>query len=80
MVAVAEALELAGYALGAFGSGLLFVEFFQLPSYVEYEPEFDDYNITMAPADVAEHTWIGRAGALMLAVAFALQFFATLAA
>lgn len=76
---VAEALELAGYALGALGAGLLFMEFFQLPSYVEYKQNRDKYRIDMGPSDVTEHTWIGRAGAILVAVAFALLFFATLA-
>lgn len=76
---VAESLELAGYAIGTLGAGLLFVEFFQLPSYVEYRPDLDDYSVDMSPSDVRQHTWIGRIGALLVAVAFALQFFAALA-
>ena len=76
---VAESLELAGYALGALGAALLFMEFFQFPSYVEYKQNRDKYRIDMGPSEVREHTWIGRAGAILVAVAFALLFFATLA-
>lgn len=72
------ALELAGYALGAFGAVLLFFEFFQTPSYIEYEPEFNDYNIDISPHEVRQYTWAGRVGAFVLSVAFALEFFAAL--
>jgi len=80
MVDVVTALRLAGSALGAVGGVLLFLELFQMPSYVEYEPDFGEYNVDIAPGDVTEHTWLGRAGALLVALAFALQFFATLVA
>lgn len=77
MVEVVTALRLAGHALGTVGGVFLFLEFFQLPNYVNYEPEFGEYNLDIAPGDVSEHTWLGRVGALLIAVAFALQFFAT---
>ena len=77
MVEVVTALRLAGHALGAVGGVFLFLEFFQLPNYVNYEPEFGEYNLDIAPGDVTEHTWFGRIGALLIAVAFSLQFFAT---
>lgn len=80
MVDIVQVLRLAGYAVGALGGTLLFVELFQVPNYVNYDPEFDDYNIEMAPADVRQYTWAGRAGALMLSLAFALEFFAVLLA
>lgn len=73
---VATTLQLAGYALGALGAVLLFIEFFQQPSYVTYEPEFESYNVDISPQEVTEHTWFGRVGALLLALAFALEFFA----
>ncbi|MFC7166224.1 hypothetical protein [Halospeciosus flavus] len=73
---VVTTLRLAGYALGALGAVLLFVEFFQQPSYISYEPEFESYNVDLSPQEVTEHTWIGRIGALLLALAFALEFFA----
>lgn len=76
MVESVEVLRLAGYAVGAFGAMCLFVEFFQQPSYVSYEPEFDSYSVEMSPLEVREHTWIGRAGALFVGLAFALQFLA----
>lgn len=78
MVDLAGALQLAGYALGALGAGLLFIELFQLPSYVDYQPEFEDYTITMSPQSPAEYTLAGRIGALALALAFALLFIAAL--
>lgn len=80
MVALAQGLELAGYAVGALGAVLVFFEFFQQPSYVEYSSEYNDYSIDISPTEVVEHTWIGRVGAFLIAVAFALQFFATLLA
>lgn len=76
MVEYVTALRLAGHALGALGATLLFMEFFQQPSYVEYSPEYNDYSIDISPKTVIEHTWIGRVGAFLIAVAFALQFFA----
>lgn len=79
MVAVAETLRLVGTAIGALGGVLLFVEFFQRPNYIEYNPEFDDYGIDIAPSEVREHTWAGRIGGFCVAVGFALLFVATLA-
>ena len=77
MVAVANALRLLGSALGALGGALVFVEFFQLPSYVEYDPEFQDYRIETGRTDVREHTWIGRIGGFCIALGFSLLFVAT---
>ncbi|WP_188978293.1 hypothetical protein [Halocalculus aciditolerans] len=74
MVSLSLALTLAGDAVGVFGGLLVFVEFFQLPSYLSYEPEFDSYNFDISPLDVTEHTWIGRIGALCIALGFALRF------
>lgn len=75
---VADWLQLVGYGAGTLGGALLFVEFFQLPSYVSYEPEYDEYNVEMAPAAARQYTLAGRAGALLIALAFALQFVAVL--
>jgi hypothetical protein len=80
MVDLALALELAGYALGALGAALVFFEFFQIPSYVEYSEEYNDYSVDISPMEVTEHTWIGRVGAFLLTVAFALEFLAALLA
>lgn len=76
MVELITTLKLAGYAVGTLGAALLFVEFFQVPSYVEYSADFNDYSIDIAPNEVVEHTWIGRSGAFLLTLSFALQFFA----
>lgn len=78
MVELVLALELGGYALGALGAALVFFEFFQIPSYVEYSQEYNDYSVDISPRDVTEHTWVGRIGAFLLSVAFALQFVAAL--
>lgn len=80
MVTLVTTIQLAGYAVGAFGAGLLFMEFFQQPNYIRYNKEFNDYTIELSPAEVREHTWIGRVGAFLVAVAFALQFLAVLLA
>lgn len=72
------ALELTGYALGALGASLVFFEFFQMPSYVDYSQEYHDYSIDISPNEVREHTWVGRIGAFLIAVAFALEFLAAL--
>ncbi len=77
MVDVPIILELAGYALGAIGAVLVFFEFFQIPNYIEYDPDYNDYTLDISPMEVKQHTWIGRVGAFCLAVAFALEFFAT---
>lgn len=81
MVAIAQVaawVQLAGFGAGTLGGVLLFVEFFQLPSYVNYDQEYDDYNLDMAPRDVRQYTLAGRAGALLISLAFALQFVAVL--
>jgi len=78
MVAVGEGLRLVGSALGALGGLLVFVEFFQTPNYVRYNREFDDYEVEMSPREVREHTWLGRAGGLLVGVGFALLFVGTL--
>ena len=80
MVAVSALLSLVASAMGALGGTLVFVEFFQTPSYVSYEPEWDNWNMTISPTDVEEYSWAGRIGALLVALAFALQFVATLLA
>jgi hypothetical protein len=78
MVTLVTSIQLAAYALGAFGAGLIFMEFFQQPNYVRYNKEFNDYTLEVSPSEVREYTWIGRVGAFLLAVAFALQFLAVL--
>ncbi len=77
-MALADLLHLAGYALGAVGGTLVFVEFIQVPSYVEYEPEFDTYSLDLSPTELREYTLAGRVGSLCLAVGFALLFVAAL--
>jgi hypothetical protein len=76
MVVVANAIRLLGSALGALGGALVFVEFFQMPSYVEYNEEFQDYRIDTSQADVREHTWAGRIGGFCLSLGFSLLFVA----
>ncbi|MFB6082052.1 MAG: hypothetical protein ABEJ67_04440 [Halanaeroarchaeum sp.] len=75
-MALAATLRLVAAAIGVFGAVLLFVEFFQVPSYVNYDTDFESYSIEISPNEAAEYTWFGRIGALALAVAFALQFVA----
>lgn len=75
-----ELLQLAGAAVGTVGGVLLFIEFFQLPSYVEYTERTDSYNVVVSPRDVQQHTAAGRAGALAVALGFALLFAGILAA
>ncbi|WP_050048376.1 hypothetical protein [Halanaeroarchaeum sulfurireducens] len=70
---IAAMFQLAGAAIGAVGAILLFIEFFQVPSYVSYDTEFESYNLQISPADAQEYTWFGRLGALALALAFTLQ-------
>ncbi|MFC7173559.1 hypothetical protein ACFQL0_09710 [Haloplanus litoreus] len=74
MVAVANALRLLGSALGALGGALVFIEFFQMPTYVEYNEEFQDYRIDSSRTEVREHTWIGRIGGFCISLGFALLF------
>jgi len=71
-----EYVRMAGYALAVVGSLLVFLEFFQLPSYVSYDPDFESYNVDLSPRDVRQHTWAGRIGALLAAAGFALEFLA----
>lgn len=81
MVAIAQVatwLQLSGFGAGTLGGALLFVEFFQLPSYVSYDAEFDDYNVEMSPTTVRQYTLAGRAGALLVSLGFALQFVSVL--
>ena len=73
MATLPETLRLAGAALGVLGATLLFVEFFQLPSYVRYDTDYETYNVKVSPTDATEYTWFGRVGAMLLAVAFGLQ-------
>jgi hypothetical protein len=56
---------------------LLFVEFFQVPSYVRFDPDFESYSVQISPDEAAEYTAFGRVGAVMIGVAFALQLTAT---
>jgi hypothetical protein len=72
------AIALAGYAIGAFGSLLIFIELFQLPSYVEYKPKLNRYDLQVKPIEVRQYTVAGKAGALMVALAFSLEFIAIL--
>lgn len=78
MVDYLVALELAGYALGAVGAALIFLEFFQEPSYVEYQPQSDRYRLVMMSESIVEYTTLGRVGAFLVATAFALLFLAGL--
>jgi hypothetical protein len=75
---VVDYLQLAGYALGAFGGALVFIEFFQFPTYVEYDEEFQSYSVDISPQDVVEHTWVGRIGGLCVALGFTLLFVSAL--
>lgn len=76
MATLLETLRLAGPALGAIGAALLFIEFFQLPSYFRYDTDFESYSIDISPEDAQEYTWLGRIGILLIALAFIIQFFA----
>lgn len=80
MVDLVTGLRLAGYALGALGAGLIFIEFFQTPTYISYDPDFGNYSLSVSPSTLDEYTWAGRIGAFLVAVAFALLFLATLLA
>ncbi|UIO98623.1 hypothetical protein Hbl1158_08640 [Halobaculum sp. CBA1158] len=74
MVALGAGVRLAGAALGAVGGALIAVEFFQVPSYVSYQEEWDSYDVDIAPNEVKEHTILGRAGGLLVSLGFALLF------
>lgn len=76
MVAIASAVELTGYAFGVVGAVLIFLEFFQEPTYVAYDEAVEVYTIDVSPKEASEYTWAGRVGALALALAFALQILA----
>lgn len=76
MATLVATLRLAGPALGAIGAALLFIEFFQLPSYFRYDTDFESYSIDISPEDAQEYTWLGRIGVLLLALAFIIQFLA----
>lgn len=73
-------IELAAYGLGTVGAVMLFVELFQDPSYVEYQPERDRFRILHATDEASEYTAFGRVGAFLLALAFGLLFVAKLLA
>jgi len=76
MVAISVALRLSGTAIGTVGALLLFVEFFQVPSYLSYKPDRSAYKFNLSPPEINEYTWFARTGALLLALSFALQFLA----
>jgi hypothetical protein len=78
MAELSVLLSLAGYGLGTLGAALVFIEFFMTPSYLEYQPEWDGWNLTVNPIEADEYSWAGRIGALLMALAFALLFLATL--
>jgi len=69
-------LRLAGNALGVVGAVLVFFEFFRQPSYISYNSGVGTYDIDLSPQEIVEHGWAGRIGALLVALAFALNFFA----
>ncbi|QLC34197.1 hypothetical protein EFA46_008255 [Halarchaeum sp. CBA1220] len=71
-----ESVRMAGYALATLGALLVFLEFFQQPSYINYDPDFDSYNVDLSPQEVRQYTWIGRVGALLAAAGFAIQLLA----
>ncbi len=73
-----ELLRVVGAAVGSVGGALLFVEFFQLPTYVTYDEELHGYELDLAPGEVREHTWLGRLGGLGVSLGFALLFVAEL--
>ena len=66
--------ELAALALGTLGAALLFLEFFQTPSYVSYNEKRDRYRISVMSKELEQYTNLGRVGAFCLVVAFALLF------
>lgn len=73
MATLPETLRLVGAALGALGAILLFIEFFQLPSYLRYDTDFESYSVEISPKEADEYTWFGRIGAFLLASAFGFQ-------
>ncbi|MFB6114463.1 MAG: hypothetical protein ABEJ58_10240 [Halodesulfurarchaeum sp.] len=72
MTTLSVTLRLGGSVLGVIGAVLLFIEFFQVPSYVRYDTDFESYNVQVSPKEAQEYTWFGRIGALCLAGAFGL--------
>jgi hypothetical protein len=76
MADLATTLRLAGAATGTVGATLLFLELFQLPTYINYNTNMGSYSIDFSPEDPRQYTWIGRIGALLIAVGFALLFLA----
>lgn len=76
MVGLVSALTLAGSFLGALGGVLVFLEFFQVPSYVQFDEDIGGYNVDIAPDDVRQHTWLGRLGGLCISLGFVLLFLA----
>ncbi|MFB6132626.1 MAG: hypothetical protein ABEJ44_04400 [Halanaeroarchaeum sp.] len=77
MTALAASIRLASAAIGAVGGILLFVEFFQVPSYLNYDTDFESYSIEISPEEASEYTWFGRIGALAIGLAFSLQMLAS---
>lgn len=73
-MAIAETLRLAGAALGTVGGALLFLELFQVPSYIRYQEDRGSWDVDLTPHEVTEHTWLGRVGALSISLGFALLF------
>lgn len=71
-----DSARMAGYALATLGMLLVFLEFFQQPNYISYDPDFESYSVDLSPQDVREYTWIGRIGALLAAAGFAVEFLA----
>lgn len=78
MADIGTTVSLAGYALGTLGALLMFVEFFQVPSYIDYDSTADSWRLNVAPREVRQFSTAGRIGALLVGIAFALQFLATL--
>ncbi|MGM0591337.1 MAG: hypothetical protein ACQETI_06865 [Halobacteriota archaeon] len=78
MVQLVELLQLAGSAAGAIGGLLLFIEFFQLPSYVEFNESLASYQLERVPKEVQQYTWLGRIGSFLVALGFSFLFLATL--
>ncbi|MFB6096615.1 MAG: hypothetical protein ABEJ74_04435 [Haloferacaceae archaeon] len=76
-MALAETVRLVAAAIGTLGGVLLFLEFFQMPSYVTYNEEIETYDVDPMPPEADEYTWIGRVGALCVSLGFALLFVAT---
>ena len=78
MVEYDVVIALIGYIVGAFGGLLIFIELFQVPSYVKYKPKLNRYDVEIKPLEVQQYTLAGRVGALMIAIAFSLEFIAML--